>query len=322
MKTVRGLRAGAIGPVAAAVLVAALTGCSDEPDRARSVRSAVAELAQVVSAEVTTATTDRGAVIRLNYAASADSPRALAAIVAGVDEVATERGYSPYRLILVPATKPDSRLSVDSTFGHRAGATRLLRAWLRVTSAVLGPVTYEIDRASEAITVDSKGGAAHDVAQVRRLRHGSATTTWVFRTGSGTFTADGRIRAGDARLFRAVQRNAGAGGQPASVLSWRLDRRQSHVRLDLDLGLTPRPPATQLTIDRYGRSLAPLVRTALTALATTGRPAWLSLHVRPDSTTDDTFATWASDRPSVPGRDPLNRGWDAWLAAQARAAWN
>jgi hypothetical protein len=293
-----------------------LAGCSDEPDRARLVQTDVQRLDHVLRAEVAIPTTDRAPAVRVTYDAHLADTDSLGVLVAGVAEVAAARDYPTYRLTLVPVADPGSSLTVDAAFVDRRGRATVLDTWLLLTRALLGTVTYDVAADHETIGVDSGGGAAHDVAEVRRIGHGTARTAWAFDTGSGRFTVTGQVTVRDQVLVQAVQRNAGAAGQPVWVPTWQLDRGDGHVRLDLEVDVASAAAPAQLTVARFGPSLAPLVRTMLTALRATGEPAWLRLHTA-GSTPDDVFGSWATGRTPVRGRDPLSRGWDAWLVARS-----
>jgi hypothetical protein len=290
-----------------------LTGCSDPVDEARTVQTHLGRLHQVVDVDVTTPGTDRTAAITVTYDGDVDRPPELAGLVAAVVEVADDLGYPAYPLTLVPATEPASALTIGTAFRNPRAEDAALTTWFTVTGALLGTVGYVAGPGGETITVDSDGGAAHDLAEVQRIGHGTTRTTWVFRAGTATFTVGGRVRPADLDLFQAVQRNAGVEGQPVWARGWQLDRRSGHLRLDLDLALgRPAVSPGQLTVSRYGRTVAPLARNSLLALGGGRRPAWLTLH-----SGDDTFATWASGQPPGRGRDRLGRGWDAWLEQQA-----
>jgi hypothetical protein len=293
-----------------------LAGCADPVDEARAVQTRIGRLHQVVDVDVTTPSTDRTAAITVTYDDSVDQPPVLAELVAAVAKIADGLDYPPYPLTLVPATEPASALTISAAFPGPAAEDAVLTTWFRLTDALLGSVGYVAGREGETITIDAEGGAAHDVAEVRRIGHGTARTSWVFRAGAATFTVDGRVRPADLGLFQAVQRNAGVEGQPVWARGWQLDRRSGHVRLDLDLtlgsaGVTP----ARLTVARYGRILAPLARNSLIALAGSRRPVWLTLHHG-----DDTFATWPAGQVPGRGRDRLGRGWDVWLALQSARA--
>lgn len=297
---------------AALVLLAALAGCAGAPDVARTIESEVDQLDRVTDVAVTAPTDDRAATLTVTYDDGTDADQ-LASLVVRVAEAAGD-DYAAYRLTLVPELEPDSALVVGPGFAGRDPERAVLDAWLLETAALLGAVRHVVEPDGEQITVDSGGGVAQDLGEARRMRYGDATTTWVFRAGAGTFTADGRVTAGDLALVQAVQRSAGVEGQPAWVDSWWLDRRAGHVRLDLEVALDGSPaPGAQLTAARHGAALGPLVDTALSALAATDLPVWLRLLDGPG----DVLAAWSSERRSAPGRDPLDRGWDAWLASRA-----
>ncbi|GAA4706019.1 hypothetical protein [Nocardioides conyzicola] len=300
----------------AALLASILAGCAEPVDESRTVQTHIGRLHHVIDVDVATPTPDRSAAITVTYAGDVETPAALSALVTAIGAVAADLDYPAYLLTLVPALDPKSALTVDPGFAARRDETDVLSTWLSLTEALLGTVGYDVRADGETISVGSAGATAHDIAEVRRIGHGTAATTWVFRAGEATFTASARVRASDVALFQAVQRNAGAEGQPVWARSWQLDRRQDHVRLDLDLVIgSASVPAAQLTVARYGRTLAPLAHTSLTALAATRTSAWLTLHHGHDA-----FASWASDQPAAAGRDPLDRGWDVWLGRQAASA--
>jgi hypothetical protein len=307
----RALATATIGVVLAGF---ALAGCAEPVDEARTVQTHLGRLHQVVDVDVTTPGRDQTPAITVTYDGDVDQPSVLADLVAAVVKVADGLDYPAYPLTLVPAVQPDSALTIRESL-RRPAEHAVLTSWFTLTDALLGSVGYVAQRDGETITVDSEGAAAHDVAEVQRIGHGTARTTWVFTAGASTFIVGGRVRPSDVALFQATQRNAGQEGQSVWARSWQLDRRATHVRLDVDVALgratvTPK----QLTVTRYGRTLALLARTSLVALHRTRMPVWLTLH-----SGDDTFATWASGQATGKGRDPLRRGWDAWLARQAAA---
>jgi hypothetical protein len=309
-------RALAIAVIGGLLAGPALSGCAQPVDEARTVQTHLGRLHQVVDVDVATPSTDRAPAITVTYDADVERPAVLAGLLADVVAVADDLDYPAYPLTLVPAVQPDSALTVGAAFSDAARERTVLATWLTLTDALLGDVEYVAQRDGETITVDSEGAAAHDVAEAQRIGHGTPGTTWIFRTGRSAFTIGGRLRPSDVALFQATLRTAGQEGQPVWARTWRLDRRATHVRLDVDVALgtadvTPR----DLTVTRYGRTLSGLARTSLTTLEATRKPVWLTLH-----SGDDTFATWASGQVPTKGRDSLGRGWDAWLAAQAAAA--
>jgi len=302
-------RALAMSTIVMVITGLTLSGCSEPVDDARTVQTHLGRLHQVVDVDVATPGTDRTAAITVTYDGDVEQPSVLAGLVGEIVQVADDLGYPAYPLTLVPAVRPESSLTVRASFHE----DNVLATWLTLTDALLGSVEYVAQRDSETITVASEGAVAHDVAEVRRIGHGTRNTTWVFRAGASAFTVDGRVRASDVALFQATQRTAGQAGQPVWARSWQLDRRATHVRLDLDVALgTADVSPRELTVTRYGRTLAGLARTSLTTLEATRKPVWLTLH-----SGDDTFATWASGRAPTKGRDPLGRGWDAWLSRRA-----
>jgi len=306
--------AGALVLLAALTGLAGLTGCAGAPDVARTVEGEIAQLDQVAAVTVAAPTAARAAVLTVSYDADLDADDL--ARLSGQVATAAGREYATYRLSLVPVVEPDSALVVGPGFTGSGAELSVLEAWLRETSALLGPVHHEVSPDGQRITVDSGGGVAQDVAEARRMRYGDATTTWVFRTTGGTFTVGGRVTTTDVSLLQAVQRSAGVDGQPAWADAWQLDRRAGHVRLDLRVTLDGGPvPDALFTAARYGPSLAPIVDTNLTALAGTRLPTWVRVLGR----SNDVLATWTSAQRAAPGRDPLGRGWDTWLAARARS---
>lgn len=301
--------------VATALALAALAGCAGAPDVARTAEGELAQLDGVADAAVTAPTTDRAAALTVTYDAGAGSGD-LAALADAVATVAETHDYATYRLTLVPELEPDSALVVGPDFSGSGAGRPVVDAFVLATAALLGPVRHEVDGDREEITVDSNGGVAQDVAEARRIRYGGATTTWVFHAGAGTFTVGGRVSARDLALLQAVRRSTGSEGQRAWAEAWRLDRRPGHVRLDLEVALDGSPvPGAELTAARYGSALAPLVDTTLATLAGTGLATWVRLL----DSSGDVLATWSSEQPAAPGRDPLGRGWDAWVAARARS---
>lgn len=298
------------------MLVLVVAGCAGAPDVARTVEGEVARLDQVADATVTPPTGERAATLTVTYDDGL-SPARLAGLSDAVGEIAAANDYTTYRLSLVPALEPDSALVVGPGFTGRGAQRAVLEAWQRETAALLGPVRHAADRHGERIVVDSGGGIAQDVTEARRLRYGDATTTWEFRAGTGTFTVGGRVLAADLALLQAVRRSAGVEGRPAWAETWRLDRRAGHVRLDLEVALDGGTvPAPLVRPGRYGAALAPLVDGVLAALAATGLPTWVRLLDHAGGV----LASWSSPMRAAPGRDRLDRGWDAWLASRARRA--
>jgi hypothetical protein len=222
---------------------------------------------------------------------------------------------------MTPADAPDDSLVVDDSFiGSDVEAT-VLSTWVSVTSALLGDVTYSYQPGNETITVDSGPGVAHDVGEASRVGYGFRDTTWTFRDGDTVFVASGRVSPTDVALFQAVQRSVASEALPAPATAWRLERRTDHLLLDLDVTLPGPVEPERLTIPRYGADVARLVAAALGAVRVESRPVWLRLHHRTasgDTHRDDLFAYWVSGEQPVRGRARLMRGWDQWIAAQAR----
>lgn len=316
MGIVGGRRAVATALAVGALLSSGLAGCSGQADGACAMRDDLRRLDGLRAAQVGEPGPDRAVSLTLTYDGAVDDTAGLAALVSEVGTVAADHGCPSYRLTLVPALAPGSELTVEDDFGGRPRDRTTLRTWLRLTDALLGSVSYAVDAGAETIRVHSEGGTAHDLARAQRIGHGTDRTVWVFDGGAGTFVVTGRVTGRDLRLFWAVQRSAGAEDQPVWAPSWQLDRRADHVRLDLTVDLAAVAAPGRLTVARHGRAVAPLVRTAMAAIRATGLPAWLRLHTA-GAEPDDVFGSWASDQPAERGRDPLDRGWDAWLDRRA-----
>lgn len=313
------MAAATIGLVLAAG--AALGGCTqvvDQEHAARTARTALGALDQVAAAEVTTASWDHGASISLTYA-DIDEAKGLSGLIAQVAEVAQDQGIGSYVLRLTPEDGDGEQLAVDETFAGSSGERAVLDHWFRVNDALLGTVQYDVERGCEAITVDAGGAIAHDVEAAGRDGYGDPDTTWTFRSGDSSFVATGPVTASDVRLLEDVQREVGSAGLPVAAERWQLFRRFGHVRLDLDvdLGKGAVSPA-DLTVASYGTAMTGLATAALGRLDETGLPRFLSLrHTSGDSAPVDVFGTWTSTQSAAPGRDRLDRGWDAWLAKRA-----
>lgn len=302
-----------------ALLLVALSGCTEDADRAHVLQTHLGRIDHVDRVDVSTATSGRGTVIGVTFdGGEIDKAPELAALIADIDAAADGEGYSTYRLDLSPAGDP-AGLVVDDTFTGRDDESRVLANWYAVRDVLMGDLDYVVVPGSEAITIASGGAIAHDVGEASRIYYGSDDTTWTFVNADTSFTVTGPVGSGDVSLFQDVQRSVSSQSLPASAPGWQLDRRFGHVRLDLDVdfGGESVPPA-QLTIAQYGHDVAPLAQAALASTRSAELPVWLDLR-NDDGSGDfrDDFASWVSGQDPAKGRDPLDRGWDVWLAELA-----
>ncbi|MBZ5738083.1 hypothetical protein [Nocardioides mangrovi] len=318
--TTWGRRRGVAAAVVLAAVVGALTGCTETADETRTLQGRLGRIDGVGRVEVTSPSWEQGAAIAITYEDAGD-PKALAALIGDVDDVAADQGVTPYRLTLTPDGAGGHALSVDDTFRASAGEQATLGAWFAVTAAMIGPVDYDAEDGWEWIGVDSGGGIAHDVGAARELGYGGATTRWTFRDGDTTFVVGGAVSATDVTLLADVQSEVGSAGLPVPAAGWRLGRYAGHVRLDVDVAIDEATTPARLTAKTYGARVEPLATAALDALRTTGLRRFLSLQQAPTDDEDraDVFATWTSTQPPAPGRDRLGRGWDPWLERVASA---
>ena len=302
---------------AASVLLAAplvsLAGCTAALDQAHSVQTRLNRIDQVSNAQVSTPSANTGAAIEVVYA-GAETERALARLVREIDAVADDEDYPSYRLDLVPAAHDHDRLTVDDSFGGSEDEASVLGNWFATTSALLGDVRYRFEPGAEEIDVDSGPGIAHDVGEASRIRYGFPGTVWTFRDGDSSFVASGRVSPTDVLLFQGAQRTVTSEVLPVPAATWRLERRDRHVLLDLDVAFPGGwVPPERLTIQRYDDEVARLAGAAMGAVRTAGLPATIRfVNVTPEG--DDVFGYWVSDQRPVHGRDPLARGWDQWLS--------
>lgn len=296
--------------------VSVLAGCSAAVDQAHSIQTKLGRIDAISEAEVTTPTADRGAAISVTYD-GAGSRRELTALIAAIDKVATDADYPSFRLSLEPVSSEDDVLVVDDTFAGGTDEAEVLANWLTVLDVVLGDITYTFEAGNESIDVDAGAAVAHDVSEASRLRYGHPETTWTFRNGDTTFVASGKVSPTDVTLFQDIQRSVSSDVLPAPAPSWRLERSDHHVLLDLDVAFPGAPvDPHQLTVQRYGDDVARLVTTAISAVDVAGLPVRMQLR-NPTETGSDVFGYWISDQKPVRGRDRLMRGWDLWLVALA-----
>jgi hypothetical protein len=266
----------------------------------------------VSRAEVTTPSASTGAAIEVVYEGD-PGPRELGQLIVEVDKVADAESYPSYRLDLVPADNDADRLTVDDSFAASPDAQVVLENWLTTTSVLLGDVHYTFEPGRESIAVDSGAAILHDVGEVSRIGYGFDGTEWVFTDEASSFVASGKVSPTDVTLFQDVQRTVASEALPAPATGWTLQRRDRQVLLDLVVGFPDGlVPPEQLTVARYGDQVEPLVDAALLAVRSESLPVTMRL-VNPTTDTPDVFGYWVSDERVVRGRDPLDRGWDAWL---------
>ena len=318
MGTFGGRRAVARASALVVLALPALAGCSGALDQAHTVQTRLNRIDAVTQADVTTPSQDTGAAITVTYN---DDPtvRQLTQLLQEIDSVADDEDYPSYRLDLVPSQHDTDRLVVDDSFTGSDDEPTVLANWLTTTSALLGDVRYAFEDGADTIDVDSGAGIAHDVSEASRIRYGFAQTVWTFRDGDSSFVVSGRVSPTDVALFQSTQRTVTSEVLAAPAETWHLQRRDGHVLMDLDVAFPGAPvPPEQLTINRYGADVASLTDAAMGAVEVASVPVTMRL-VNPTPDGDDVFGYWDSGQRAVPGRDRLGRGWDAWLAARARA---
>lgn len=314
MRTFGGRRAVACASALAAVVLPGtlLVGCAGAIDQAHSVQTKLNRIDEVADAQVSTPSGSTGAVIEVVYEDD-PSTRELSRLLKQVDAVAAGEDYPPYRLDLVPATDDTDRLTVDQAFIGSDAEEPVLDNWLATTTVLLGDVHYRFESGVESIEVVSGPAILHDVGETSRLGYGFATTEWTFRDGDDSFVVSGRVTPTDVTLFQDVQRTVSSEVLPAPASSWRLERRERQVLLDLVVDLPDAPvPPERLTVTRYGEQVEPLATAAMAATDPASLPVTIRL-VNPTDQADDVFGYWVSDQRPVRGRDPLTRGWDLWL---------
>ena len=322
MRTFGGRRAVTRAAVAVtlplALLSACLGACTGALDQAHTVQTHLNRIDEVASSKVATPSTDTGAAITVTYQ-DVEAPRQLLRLAAAVDRVADEQDYPSYRLDLVPAANDADRLTVDDRFATSPDAEEVAANWFATTAALLGDVRYRFESGEESIDLESGAGILHDVGEASRIGYGFDDTVWTFRSGDSAFVVAGRVSPTDVTLFQGTQRTVASGVLPAPASTWRLERRDGHVLLDLRVAFAGGPVEPgRLTIPRYGDDVERLAGAAIGAVRVAALPDTMRL-VNPAPTEDDVFGFWSSDDRPVRGRDPLSRGWDAWLVALARA---
>lgn len=292
-----------------------LAGCSASLDLSHSVQTKLGRVDGIVDASVATPSKDTGAAIAVTFA-DADTERQLSALIAEIDEVADDAGYPSYRLDLTPAGGSGDTLTVDDSFVDSPDREAVLDNWFSVTSALLGPVQYSFEPGTESISVDSGPGVGHDVGEASRIHYGFPNTTWTFANGGTAFVVSGRVSPTDVTMFESVQRSVSSDVLPAPARSWRLERHDGHVLLDLDVSFPGGPvdPA-RLTVKDYGDDIDRLLIAAVPASRIAGLPVRMELRNPPadPAGSPDVFGYWISDERPQRGRDPLMRGWDLWI---------
>ncbi|MGB0101730.1 MAG: hypothetical protein WBP61_15740 [Nocardioides sp.] len=311
-------RASALSALALtlAVPLVALTGCSGALDQAHTVQTHLNRIDEIESADVSTPSATVGPEITVTYDGSS-SARELSRLIAAIDRVADGEDYPSYRLDLIPTDRRNDRLTVDDAFAGSPDEGTVLANWLSTSSVLLGDVHYRFESGQESIDVDSGAGILHDVGEASRIGYGLDGTTWTFHDGEDTFVVEGQVGPSDVSLFQDAARTLSSQALPAPASSWRLERRDDQLLLDLGVGLPGGPvPADQLTTSTYGDDVQRLAAVALAAARSAALPITLRL-VNPAPAGSDVFGFWASDQRPVRGRDPLMRGWDRWLSRLA-----
>lgn len=321
MAVLGGFRARACAPaLLPALLLVLLTGCSEDVDQAHAVQTRLGRTDHVVASDVTLPTADRGAEIALDIRAGL-TPAQVVALAAEVAETAVDEDYLTYRLTLREAGTPTDALVVDDDFGTDPRAAAVVGHWQRLASAILGEITYRYQPDAEIVEVETVGSLVRDVEEAGRIGYGSTATTWRFADGGSVYVDSGRLMPEDVLLVQRVQRTVASPSLPVRAPDWRLETRADHVLLDLPVVLPQGSvAASALTVPAYRQQLQSLALGAVDALSVSSRPTWLRfLHRAADGDSDDVFGWWSSDQPPLPGRDPLRRGWDAWLEGVAGA---
>lgn len=295
-----------------------LGGCSEDVDQAHAVQTRLGRMEHVAATQVTSPTADRGAEITLDVTTGLSAAQ-IVALAADVAETAADEDYLAYTLTLRESGTPTDALVVDDDFGADPRAAVVVGHWKRLASALLGEIVYRYQPGAEIIEVETDGSLVRDVQEAGRIGYGSTATSWRFAEGGSVYVDDGRLHPQDVLLVQRVQRTVASPSLPVPAPDWRLETRADHVLLDLPVVLPQGAvTASELTVAAYQQPVETLVLGAVDALSVTGKPRWLRLH-HLDAAGDDLFGWWDSDRPPVPGRDPLHRGWDGWLETGAGA---
>lgn len=305
-----GLPATLLAVLLALLMLPTLTGCSQEVTEARTLQTTLRMIDGVSDSDVASATTD--SVARVDVMLDLDlDPGATLAVIRDVTEATDETGWTDYLLQVRRSPVDEDRLVVDDAFAGSRGARVVTENWIRVSDALLGEVDYSYQAGNETIAVASGGGIGHDVLEASRIGYGWGETTWRFSAEGATFVVSGRVERRDATLFDRVQRSVSSSVLPVPALAWRLERRTTHVLLDLEVMIAGEDPE-RISVERWGESLRPLAQAALNTTRYPGRSRWLLISDRTDTDERDTFASWSSTSRPVKGRDPHLRGWDQW----------
>lgn len=298
------------GLLASLVLLSGLAGCSQDVNRALSLQTTLDTLDGVSQSDVASATEDAVARVDVMLEPDLDAGATLA-VIRDVTEATDEAGWTGYLLDIRRSLVDEDSLLVDEAFATSRDARVITENWIRVSDALLGEVLYTYQTGNESIAVASGGGIGHDVAEASRIGYGWKDTTWRFSATGATFIVSGRVEGRDATLFDRVQRSVSSSVLPVPARTWRLERRTTHVVLDLEVRVAGDDPE-RITVQRWAASLRPLAEAALSTTRYPDRARWLLISDRTETDEKDTFASWSSTSPPVRGRDPYLRGWDQW----------
>lgn len=304
-------------------LVASLAACAPAIDQAQSVQTRIGRIPDVAATRVTPPSAAQAGTVSVDLLTGSSVAEVLA-ITEAVTRAADDEGFNDYRLTLREAGAEPATLVVDGDFAADPRAVAVVGAWQRLQSALLGAIAYTHQPDAETIAVTTPGGLLRDVVESARIGYGTATTTWRFTDGPSRFVDDGRLGPRDVVLLQRVQRTVASPSLPLGATGWHLETRDTQVLLDLSLALPGPVDPSDFTRGTYARPLRLLVEAAVDALDLPGRDLVVRL-VNPghDGSPDDVVGWWLSARATIPGRDPLRRGWDAWLrrvAVRALAA--
>lgn len=314
------VRARARTLLAAALAAAALAGtaCAGSIDQARSVSTRLNRLDTVASAQAVVATAARAARIDLALEPGLTAEDVVATL-ARTAEVARAAGYAPYRVRLTEGS--GDAMVVDEGFERGAGATEQVLRWRTVGRAMLGSVTMTVGRRT-TVLVDAGPALLRDVTEASRTTATGPRTTWDLRGGGHAVEVAvevaGRVARSDAAAAKVLLRGLGSPSLPVPAAGWRWERYAGRAVLDVTVAADA-VPAARVTPATSGRELEPLATAALAAVASRGPGTVVRLlRAGPgDAGVPDVLGWWSSDHPPLPGRDPLDRGWDRWLARLA-----
>lgn len=307
----------ALSTALAAALVPALTSCSAGIDQAQSVQTRIGRIPGIAATRVAPPSDAQGGTVTVDLDQGLSVAEVLA-VVGAVARAAETEDYADYRLTLREGSdrgREQSTLVVDGDLAEGRRADAVVTQWRRLDSALLGTVAFTHQPDAETIDVTTSGGLLHDVVEAARIGYGTATTTWRFADGGSTYVDDGRIGPRDVRLLERVQRTVASPSLPLAAPDWRLGTHDTQVLLDLPLDVADQVDPAAFTLRTFARPARLLVEAAVDALDVPGRD--LVVRLLDDG---DVVGWWRSVGPVVRGRDPLHRGWDAWLATVAGRA--